>query len=191
MGQKISVKDKILATASDLFYTQGYNTTGINQIIAEAGIAIGSLYKHYRSKNDLLYSYLEKQETEFFINLDDYLKGENDPKVKLQKLISYRIELQRKTNYAGCHFIKANAEVGRKDEHLNELIKNHKAKQKAYLYQIINQIYPDHAQALHTILFTDIVFSMIEGAVLSATIQANTDDLESIQNAIQQIVLHY
>jgi AcrR family transcriptional regulator len=188
MEQKVSVKNKILDTASNLFYTQGFNTTGINQIIAEAGIAIGSLYKHYKSKNDLLYSYLEKQEAEFFINLDEYLRDEKDPKVKLQKLISYRIELQRNTNYAGCHFIKINAEVGRRDEHLNELVKNHKAKQKAYLQEIIGQICLEHEKPLQMTLLSNIVFSMIEGAVVSATIHANTNDLEAVQVAVQQLV---
>lgn len=40
MNKSNSVKERILETASRLFYQQGFNSTGINQIIAEAGIAI-------------------------------------------------------------------------------------------------------------------------------------------------------
>ncbi|MCE7039120.1 TetR/AcrR family transcriptional regulator [Dyadobacter sp. CY312] len=93
MEKKISVQQRILDTASRLFYCQGFNNTGINQVIAEADIAIGSLYKHYKSKNELLYHYLEMQEIEFFYNLNEYLKGEGNPKEKLLKLINYRIQL--------------------------------------------------------------------------------------------------
>jgi AcrR family transcriptional regulator len=109
MRKKISVQERILETASDLFYYQGFNNTGINQIIAEAGVAIGSLYKHYRSKNDLLYRYLEMQEIGFFYNLNEYVKDENNPKEKLLKFINYRIQLQKDANFSGCHFIKINA----------------------------------------------------------------------------------
>ncbi|MFT6754704.1 MAG: AcrR family transcriptional regulator, partial [Urechidicola sp.] len=51
--RKQGVKERIIATASDLFYNQGYNQTGINQIISEAGVAKASLYQHFRSKEDI------------------------------------------------------------------------------------------------------------------------------------------
>ncbi|MHC5721945.1 MAG: TetR/AcrR family transcriptional regulator, partial [Nostoc sp.] len=35
---------KILQTASRLFYEQGYHVTGINQVIAEAGVSKASFY---------------------------------------------------------------------------------------------------------------------------------------------------
>ena len=47
-----AVKDRILDTASRLFYERGDHTTGINQIIEEAEIARASLYNHFPSKTD-------------------------------------------------------------------------------------------------------------------------------------------
>ena len=44
------VRNRIIETASDLFYRNGYNSTGINQIIAEAGIAKATLYNHFKSE---------------------------------------------------------------------------------------------------------------------------------------------
>lgn len=52
MKSSNNVRENILSTAADLFYKQGYNSTGINQIIDEADIARGSLYNHFKSKND-------------------------------------------------------------------------------------------------------------------------------------------
>ena len=56
-----AVKDQIVETASRLFYEQGYNATGINQIIEEAGVAKASLYQHFPSKEDLLAEYLSME----------------------------------------------------------------------------------------------------------------------------------
>ena len=48
-----AVKDRILDTASRLFYDQGYHITGINQIIEEAEIARASLYNHFPNSMNL------------------------------------------------------------------------------------------------------------------------------------------
>lgn len=63
------VKKNILTTAANLFYKQGYNSTGINQIIDEAGIARGSLYNHFKSKTDLLHTYLQETKNSWFDQL--------------------------------------------------------------------------------------------------------------------------
>jgi len=53
------VRQRILETASDLFYRQGYQATGINQIIADSAVAKASFYDHFPSKVDLLVAYAE------------------------------------------------------------------------------------------------------------------------------------
>ena len=42
------VKNRIIETASSLFYKNGYNSTGINEIISESGIAKATLYNHFK-----------------------------------------------------------------------------------------------------------------------------------------------
>lgn len=187
MEQKVSVKERILETASRLFYHQGYNSTGINQIIAEAGIAIGSLYKHYQSKSDLLYHYLEQQEIEYFNELDSCLKEEIDPVQKLLKLVDYRIKLQEDSNCSGCHFIKINAEIGRDDKRVEQFIAAHKKRQKDYINVLIDEISAVKKLSLEKSVLQNIVFLTIEGAVVSATINGNTNELQTLKNTIKQL----
>ena len=47
-------KRKIFQTAVELFAKKGYENTGIEEITAVAGFAKGSLYYHFKSKQDLL-----------------------------------------------------------------------------------------------------------------------------------------
>lgn len=187
MDKRNSVKERILDTASRLFYHQGFNSTGINQIIAEAGIAIGSLYKHHQSKNDLLYHYLQQQEIEYFGNLDSFLKEEKEPLQKLIKIIDYRLQLQDKANYSGCHFIKVNAEIGRVDTKIAQFIVAHKQKQRDYLNVILTEISTVKRLPMEKEILCDIIFLMIEGAVVSASINGNNNDLHAVKNAVNQL----
>ncbi|QLC65103.1 TetR/AcrR family transcriptional regulator [Flavobacterium sp. LPB0248] len=186
MKQKSNVKKRILDTASRLFYHQGFNSTGINQIIAEADIAIGSLYKHYQSKSDLLYHYLEQQETEYFANLDDYLKDEKQPLKKLLKLIDYRIKVQEESNCSGCHFIKVNAEIGRGDKKIEQFIVAHKERQRDYIKSLVDEISTVKSFSIEKKALQNSIFLMIEGAVVSASINGNTNDLKEVKKAINQ-----
>ncbi|MFG2949164.1 TetR/AcrR family transcriptional regulator [Streptomyces adustus] len=47
-------KSQILAAATDCFHRSGYHATGMNDIAAAVGITAGSLYWHYRNKQELL-----------------------------------------------------------------------------------------------------------------------------------------
>src|ERR1700709_2865132 len=106
-----AARTRILDVASRLFYEQGYNSTGINQIIEEADIARGSLYNHFPSKRDLLTAYIQNAEEMWFAELDKYLALIKNPRQKLLALFDYRLERQLRSAFGGCQFTKIGAEV--------------------------------------------------------------------------------
>ncbi|MFD3705218.1 TetR/AcrR family transcriptional regulator [Nocardia sp. NPDC058658] len=52
---------RLLETATRLFYAEGVHTVGIDRIIAEAGIAKATFYRHFKTKEDLVVAYLERE----------------------------------------------------------------------------------------------------------------------------------
>ncbi|EMY14822.1 transcriptional regulator, TetR family [Leptospira weilii str. Ecochallenge] len=46
------VRERILDTATSLFYKQGFSNTGMRQIIQESNSVAASLYDHYPSKKN-------------------------------------------------------------------------------------------------------------------------------------------
>lgn len=47
-------KEELTSIASDLFFSKGYNKTSVQNIIDKAGIAKGTFYHHFKSKDDIL-----------------------------------------------------------------------------------------------------------------------------------------
>lgn len=60
------MNEKILATAANLFESRGIQASGVDTIIAEAGIAKATLYKHFPSKNQLITAYLRDKSDKFY-----------------------------------------------------------------------------------------------------------------------------
>ena len=63
------LREKILSTATDLFQTQGINSTGVDNIVAVAGTTKMTLYKYFRSKEDLILEVLDKSQQDFQLML--------------------------------------------------------------------------------------------------------------------------
>lgn len=62
----MKMQEKILATATSLFESRGIQASGVDTIIAEAGIAKATLYKHFPSKNLLITAYLREKSDRFY-----------------------------------------------------------------------------------------------------------------------------
>ncbi|MFE5478213.1 TetR/AcrR family transcriptional regulator [Nocardia sp. NPDC055165] len=56
-----AARERLLDTATRLFYAEGVHTVGIDRIIAEAGIAKATFYRHFKSKDDLVVAYLQRE----------------------------------------------------------------------------------------------------------------------------------
>ncbi|WP_373353564.1 TetR/AcrR family transcriptional regulator [Pseudoroseicyclus sp. CXY001] len=54
------LRERLLQTAGFLFYQHGYRATGIDRVLAEAGVAKATFYKHFPSKDVLIVAWLER-----------------------------------------------------------------------------------------------------------------------------------
>jgi AcrR family transcriptional regulator len=181
------VIDKILETADKLFYQQGYNLTGINQIIEEAGIAKGSLYQHFPSKTDLLVGYLELNHKGWFTRLKAHIDGVADPKEKLLAFFDYHIARQEYREHGGCPFIKVNNEAaGMYDPRVLKEIQTVKQHFRVFVEEIVAN--SGHKKLMTDKELTEMIFIMIEGGSTAASVFKNTNDLQSAKEIIKKLI---
>ncbi len=99
---------RLLDTATRLFYAEGIRAVGIDRIIAEAGVAKATFYKHFPSKDDLVLAYVEEQDR---LGRDAVAALPKQPPREMIAAIMGRIsEAAVAGDYRGCPFLNAGAE---------------------------------------------------------------------------------
>lgn len=110
-----TVRERILETAQRLFYRDGFRAVGIDTIIAEAGVAKMSLYRHFASKDDLIVAYLEASNEQFWAWLDAAVGDVNAPEQELLAIFGAIEDLATSPQCLGCTFQSAAAEFPDED----------------------------------------------------------------------------
>lgn len=71
-GEAVSIKNKqadkraaIIEAATELFTTEGYETTTIAEVAKKAGVAVGTVYLYFKNKQEILYSVKDDWEADF------------------------------------------------------------------------------------------------------------------------------
>lgn len=72
-------RKEILDTAEILFCTRGYDNTSTNDILDEIGIARGTLYYHFKSKEDILDAMIDRSLDEITQRVSDIALDESIP----------------------------------------------------------------------------------------------------------------
>lgn len=104
-------RDALLDTAEALFARQGYRAVGIDTVLAAAGVAKMTLYKHFRSKEELIAAVLERRGnaiSEALVKRIAAAPGE--PRERLLAVFDWLTEAVRSPEFHGCLFIKAASE---------------------------------------------------------------------------------
>ncbi len=82
------LRQKIIDTAWELFYENGYENTTVNDIIRKVGTSKGGFYYYFKAKEDLLnslYSVFDREYEKFYENMDQ----NQDSLMKLKQLSQY------------------------------------------------------------------------------------------------------
>ena len=87
---------EILLAAKELFFTQGYNRTSVNDIVKKVGVAQGLFYYYFASKDDIYKAVFELCCDETVVSIQEVLANEeialNDRIIKAIGLLTNNIE---------------------------------------------------------------------------------------------------
>lgn len=109
--KKGSPRERILETASELFYTQGYRATGINEVIRQSGVAKATFYNHFPAKDDLCLAYLELHSDAEKRSINEQIQAKTTPRARFLAVIEAIQPWLESNDLRGCEYLNTVAEV--------------------------------------------------------------------------------
>jgi AcrR family transcriptional regulator len=108
-----SARDRILQSAYELFSRRGVRAVGIDDVIKGASVAKATLYRHFKSKDDLVLAFLQQREqlwTRDWVEAEARRRGAT-PEEQLLAIFDLFDEWFQKEDFEGCSFINVLLEM--------------------------------------------------------------------------------
>lgn len=121
-----SKRELLLNTAQDLFYREGYHATGIDRILAESGVAKMTLYKHFKSKDELIMAALEERHARMVERME-VAERILAPREAILAIFDGLQEVLDSPDFCGCAFIHAAGEFHDRGHPIHQQAAQHKA----------------------------------------------------------------
>ena len=100
-----------MRSAYAIFYEHGFHATGVERLLAGNGISKRTLYKHFRSKEDLIVATIAYYQDSLFQSLPGELRRlASTPRGQLLALFDLRREAFERGDFSGCFAINAKVE---------------------------------------------------------------------------------
>lgn len=120
-------RNELVQKALEAFYQNGFNATGMDTLVKETGISKTSMYKHFRTKEDLILAVLRLRDENFrnwmYRRMEELA---NSPQGQLIAMFDALEEWFSEPGYKGCMFIKASSEFQDSSHPIHKQSADHK-----------------------------------------------------------------
>src|SRR5262249_37878844 len=177
-------RQRILETADRLFYQDGIRAVGIDRIIAEAGVAKMSLYKHFPSKDDLILAVLKYREQgvlEFFRSAVE--RHGRKAKHPLRAFFAALKDFFESPGFRGCPFQNAAVELADPAHPATGFVRRHKEGWRGFWGGLVGERVGRGAAEV-----APAVAILVEGAIVTAVIQGSPEAADVARGAAMELV---
>lgn len=178
------VRERLLNTATELFYREGIQAVGVQRVIEEAGAAKASLYAHFPSKDDLIAAYLERMSEMARARLEASLEAAGpDPRRQLLALFDSVDEWRRSPDFRGCPFTNACSELADRDHAGHAAIGHHRTWLRQRIEELARRTGTDDPVLLGRALLL-----LLDGATSATMLDRDPDAVRTARRAAERLL---
>lgn len=152
-----SARDRILHCAHQLFYQHGIRATGVDKIIAAAGVTKVTFYRHFPAKNDLVLAFLTQRHQRWIEAFQQALARESQRQDRVAALSAALESWFSQPDFRGCAFINAASELADTLPDALALVQQHK---QAMCEAIRAHFAPAHQEK------AEVIAMLVDGAIV-------------------------
>jgi AcrR family transcriptional regulator len=136
-----SVRDRILATARELFYKEGARSVGVDTVVAQSGVAKTSLYRWFPSKDALIVAVLEQERNDRWAGWDrTAAQSDPEPRARLRAHLTGVARYVSSPHFRGCPFMNVTVEFADPQHPARLLAKQEMEELRARLRALVDNI---------------------------------------------------
>jgi AcrR family transcriptional regulator len=181
---KTPAAERILHTASEMFYRKGIRAVGVDSIAAEAGVTKKTLYEKYGSKDELVAAYLRARDERWRNWLEAFVERRGgSAKERLLSTFDVLGEWMEHENYRGCGFVNAAAEFPDGDHPARAVVLEQKRWMRGYLAELATEAGAEDSEDL-----AERLLILHEGATVAGSLGVAADAAQKAKQTAVALV---
>ena len=180
-----SIRDELVKRATQVFYQRGFHATGMDTLVAETGVSKTAMYKHFRTKEDLILAVLrfrdETLRNWLFRRMEELA---DTPLGQLRALFDALGEWMAEPGFQGCMFIKASSEFQSAEHPIHQQSAEHKRLLKRHFSALAKAAGAEDPNQLANQLLL-----LKEGAIVAAHMKTSQNPALDAKQAAEVLLL--
>lgn len=180
--------DRIFETARELFYREGIRAVGVDEIVTRAGVTKPSLYRSYKSKDELVAAVLREVEVGFWERFEAAeALHPDDPKAQMVAYFQGLADRSGGDDYRGCNLSNAAVEYPDRQHAGRKVSQTHKQQLRDRLQAKAVQMGASDPKGLG-----DAMMLLIEGVFTSSQMFDGDDKpAKAVVGAVKALIAAY
>jgi AcrR family transcriptional regulator len=184
---KERVRDRIMRTATELFYQRGIRAVGVDTIATEAGTNKMSFYRSFASKDDLVAEYLREEERDGWKSWDETIAAHaGDPRAQVEALFDMLVSSACTDESRGCPLANAAVEITEPSHPARPVIEKYKMEMRRRFRELAQQMRARDPDALG-----DALMLLWEGSYLARLTLGLTGPVQGATQAAHALIAAY
>ena len=179
----IDTRKQLLDTTERLIYAGGINATGMDLIVKSSGVARKTIYRYFRTKDELVAEALRMRDERW---MRWFIDGSNRAATPSGRLLETFVLLEEwffTPDFRGCAFINAAGEIGDLAHPIRAVATQHKVNLRNYLQLLAEDYGVDHPLEL-----AEEFLILIDGAITVALVMGDRDAARKAQQLARKLL---
>jgi AcrR family transcriptional regulator len=182
--QASKARARLMQTARRLFTQRGYSNVGINDVIAEAGIARMTLYNYFASKDDLIVAVYEEMASEILASLAGLSSNAVSERESVRSIFEQMRQESLGPNFRGCWLTHASYQAPDVSGAIFDIVSTYKGRLRAHFYDLLDENRRNRDQ------LADQLVLLADGAMTEAYLRGVADAFSAAYKAAEILLAH-
>ncbi len=170
-------RDRLLATARQLFTRHGASNVGINDVTAAAGVARMTLYNNFPSKDALTAAVYEEMARAVLQALSEMETSGHSDEENILAIFDHFDRSEHEADYRGCPFIHASLQAADASDPIYAIVHSYKRGLREHIVHVLDEGRRNRVE------LADQIVLLLDGAVTEAYLKGVADPVTTAKRA--------